>query len=145
MKMETEINLLPIISVSLILVLVLMIISPHLNQSKVNVELPKAESAGTDNEAKVTITLTKDKQLLMDEKRTSFNDLRLILSKRLLIDPYKLVVVKMDKGLEYRDLENILDILKKVNVRRLAIATAQKREDKGILFKKSSSNKEEEL
>lgn len=128
MNLKTEIDLMPAINVALIVVLILLLISPFLGESRIKVDLPRASTSEMGQEQKITITLSRDGKVSVDEKLISLEKLKPVLSQRFKIDPDNLLVIKADKNISYGDVETVLEIAKECGVGRIAIATEQKTE-----------------
>ena len=128
MELKTEIDLMPAISLALIVLLILLLISPFLGQSRIKVDLPRASTSEIGEEQKITITLSRDGQISVDEKLISLEKLKPVLSQRFKIDPYNLMVIKADKNISYGEVETVLEIAKESGAGRIAIATVQKTE-----------------
>jgi len=128
MNQKTEIDLMPTINLALIVLLILMLISPFIGESRIKVELPRASTSETGEEQKITIALAGDGRISMDEKLISLEKLKPVLSQRLKIEPYNLVVIKADKSIPYGEVEVVLEIAKESGAGRIAIATVQKTE-----------------
>jgi len=125
-RLQTGINIVPIISVALIVVLILLIISPFLGESRIKVDLPQATTSKSKEEQKVTITLSKDKRIAVDEKEVTLDDLEGVLKERLGLNVSRFVVIKADRGGLYGEVEKVLDVVKECQPRRIAIATEEK-------------------
>jgi len=128
MNLKTEIDLMPAISLALIVLLILLLISPFLGESRIKVDLPRASTSEMGEEQKITITLSRDGLISVDEKLISLEKLKPILSQRFKIDPYNLMVIKADKNISYGEVETVLEIAKESGAGRIAIATVQKME-----------------
>ncbi len=128
MNLKTEIDLMPAISLALIVLLILLLISPFLGQSRIKVDLPRASTSEMGEEQKITITLSRDGRISVDEKLISLEKLKPVLSQRFKIDPYNLMVIKADKNISYGEVETVLEIAKESGAGRIAIATVQKME-----------------
>ena len=127
-ELKTEIDLMPAISLALIVLLILLLISPFLGQSRIKVDLPRASTSEMGEEQKITITLSRDGRISVDEKLISLEKLKPFLSQRFKIDPYNLMVIKADKNISYGQVETVLEIAKESGAGRIAIATVQKTE-----------------
>jgi len=127
MKLKTEIDLMPAISLALIVLLILLLISPFLGQSRIKVDLPRASTSEMGEEQKITITLSRDGRISVDEKLIPLEKLKPVLSQRFKIDPYNLMVIKADKNISYGQVETVLEIAKESGAGRIAIATVQKK------------------
>ncbi|MBA7510416.1 Tol-Pal system protein TolR [subsurface metagenome] len=128
MNLKTEIDLMPAISLALIVLLILLLISPFLGESRIKVDLPRASTSEMGEEQKITITLSRDGRISVDEKLISLEELKPFLSQRFKIDPYNLMVIKADKNISYGQVETVLEIAKESGAGRIAIATVQKTE-----------------
>ncbi|MBA7474321.1 Tol-Pal system protein TolR [subsurface metagenome] len=128
MELKTEIDLMPAISLALIVLLILLLISPFLGESRIKVDLPRASTSEMGEEQKITITLSRDGRISVDEKLISLEKLKPVLSQRFKIDPYNLMVIKADKNISYGEVETVLEIAKESGAGRIAIATVQKME-----------------
>lgn len=128
MNLKTEIDLMPAISLALIVLLILLLISPFLGESRIKVDLPRASTSEMGEEQKITITLSRDGLISVDEKLISLEKLKPVLSQRFKIDPYNLMVIKADKNISYGEVETVLEIAKESGAGRIAIATVQKME-----------------
>lgn len=125
-ELQTGINIVPIISVALIVVLILLIISPFLGESRIKVDLPQATTSKSKEEQKVTITFSKDNRIAVDEKEVSLKDLEGVLKERLGLNVNRFVVIKADKNGLYGEVEKVLDVVKECRPQRIAVATEQK-------------------
>lgn len=128
MELKTEIDLMPAISLALIVLLILLLISPFLGESRIKVDLPRASTSEMGEEQKITITLSRDGRISVDEKLISLEKLKPVLSQRFRIDPYNLMVIKADKNISYGEVETVMEIAKESGAGRIAIATVQKME-----------------
>ena len=125
-KLHTQINVVPIISVALIVVLILLVISPFLGESKLKVNLPSAFTSREQEAQKVTLTLAKDGRIAIDEKEVTYEELQGVLEWRLKLNVNRFVVIKADRESRYGEIERILDVVKECHPQRIAIATEQK-------------------
>ena len=126
MNLKTEIDLMPTINVALIVVLILLLISPFLGESRIKVDLPRASTSEMGQEQKVTITISRDGRVSVDEKLISLEKLKFVLSQRYKMDPGNLLVIKADRDISYSEVETVLEIARECGVARIAIATVQK-------------------
>lgn len=127
LTLKTQINIIPVIDVSFVVVLILMIIAPFLNVSKVKMDLPKAQTSESKEEQQISVILNSDQELSVDEKRISWENLPKFLSQRLQIDPNSIVLIKVDRGLQYTKMEHLLDVVKESGANRIALATENKK------------------
>ncbi|MCP4548327.1 MAG: biopolymer transporter ExbD [bacterium] len=124
-RIQTKTDVVPIINVSLVVVLTLMVISPFLNKSEMEVVLPEATTAETEDQDKVEIIFTLDGQLAVQEEEVSFDELRLVLEDQFSGHPSRIAVLKADQGIPYGDVELVIAQIQKAGAPRIAIATEQ--------------------
>lgn len=126
-----KINLTPIIDVALVLVIILLITAPMLSVADIEVNLPQAQTRGAEDEARVSITLSKDGELAINEDIIDYDMigpvLRSVLEKA--DNENMLVVLRADQEIPYEFIRSILGKARAAGAKRLAIATNQS--DKG--------------
>ena len=118
-----EINMIPLIDVSLILLIIFMVITPFLVQSQIQVSLPKASTGvkGGDEEVlKVQIAANGD--MAVDGKKIGFQRLEKELILRFAKSYKKTVMVEADKSVAVEKVVAVLDIAKKLGAGKIGIA-----------------------
>ncbi|MFQ5691995.1 MAG: ExbD/TolR family protein [Nitrospinota bacterium] len=124
-------NLLPLIDVVLLLLIFFMISSTFVVQPGIRVDLPKAASAERREPKTVTLIITREETLYLNEERVSLTELW-----GKLLDLFRnrndsLLVIKADRSVPHGRVVEVMDTAKQAGVRRLAIATrAKKRESR---------------
>lgn len=126
-----KINVTPIIDVALVLVIILLITAPMLSVADIEVNLPQAQTRGAEDEARVSITLSKGGELAINEGLIRPERLCSTLQSILLEadDDNMLVVLRADRDVPYEMIRSILSEARNAGAKRLAIATNQS--DKG--------------
>jgi biopolymer transport protein ExbD len=126
-ELITKVNVTPIIDVALVLVIILIVTAPLLSAADLPVDLPEARTREAENQANVSVTLGRDGELAVDDRRVTYDELGLALSARLADQGEDvLVVVRADSNAPYADVRAVLDRARAAGARRLAIATRQK-------------------
>jgi len=118
-----DINMIPLIDVSLILLIIFMVITPFLVQSQIQVNLPKASSGtkgGEDNVLKVQ--LAADGMVTVEGKPVKFHNLEKELILRLSKSFTKTVLVEADRTVEIERVVFVLDAAKKLGAGKVGIA-----------------------
>ena len=127
LPLTAKINVTPIIDVALVLVIILLITAPMLAVADIDVNLPEAQTRGAEDEATVSITLSKAGELAVNEdiiNPAMFTAvLHSILSKSQ--NENVLVVLRADKGIPYQLIRQILSEARAAGAKRLALATLQ--------------------
>jgi biopolymer transport protein ExbD len=119
----TNINLTPLVDVSLVLVIIFMAIAPFALQSGIKVLESKAKAAvgkvsASDN---VAIHLTKDRKLTVNGKETAFEGLKGAVEEALVKSKDRMVILTADDENKVGDVVYILDTAKDGGAVKLAI------------------------
>jgi len=125
-----KINVVPLIDVCLVLVIILLVTAPMMVQSDLPVDLPQARTREAEDERNVSITLSANGDLAVDDERVSRETLGPTLHLRLAEkgNDDVLVVVRADSNAPYVAVREILDQARAAGAQRVAIATRQKTE-----------------
>jgi biopolymer transport protein ExbD len=116
-------NLLPLVDVILLLLIFFMISSTFVVQPGIRVNLPKASLAERKEIEDVTLILTEDKVLYLNNKKVAFSNLWGRLVDAFRRRPNFMLVIKADKEVPHGHVVEVMDIAKQAGVNRLAIAT----------------------
>ena len=124
----TKINVTPIIDVALVLVIILLVTAPMLSVSNLPVDLPQAHTREAEDQRNLSVTLSTDGRLAVDNHDVSMDKLAAAIAARLAEPGNKdlLVVVRADSGAPYATVRQLLDAARIAGAKRLAIATRQK-------------------
>ncbi|OIO11231.1 MAG: hypothetical protein AUJ52_02290 [Elusimicrobia bacterium CG1_02_63_36] len=127
-KPIAEMNLIPLIDVSLILVIIFMILTPVLVQHQLTVRLPKA-TQGDPGDANAAISVQIDKRggVTVDGRPVKPEQLENELMLRAGRSKNKTVLVQADKQVPVEKVVFVLDIAKKLKVGSLGIGVLQER------------------
>ncbi len=118
----SEINVTPFVDVMLVLLVIFMVTAPMM-QSGITVNLPQAETDTAPAEEGLTLTITKDRYIHVEESVININ-----LLERRLIEYFggrekKTVYIKADEELPFGFIVDILDAAKKAGVENTAFIT----------------------
>jgi biopolymer transport protein ExbD len=118
-----EINMIPLIDVSLILLIIFMVITPFLVQSQIQVSLPKAATGtkGADEEV-LKVQIGADGEIAVDGKKVKFQRLEKELMLRLSKSYKKTVLLEADKSVSVEKVVAVLDAAKKLGAGKIGIA-----------------------
>lgn len=122
-KIIAEINMIPLIDISLILLIIFMVITPFLVQSQIQVNLPKASTGtkGGDEEV-LKVQLAADGTMTVDGKRVKYSRLKDELLLRFSKSYKKTVLVEADKTVPVERVVTVFDIAKKLGAGKIGIA-----------------------
>jgi biopolymer transport protein ExbD len=127
-RFESKTNVVPMINVSLVVVLTLMIISPFLDETPHEVDLPEAAASQMDDTEKTEIIYTIEGEIFIGEEQYALADLRALLTPVFEDNPDAVAVVKADKNLLYGEVEALLAEVEAAKAPRISIATGKKGE-----------------
>ncbi len=124
--LQPKTDVVPIINVALVVVLTLMVISPFLNNSDLEVDLPEATTSETEDQDKVEIIFTREGELAVQEEPVDLASLQPILESYFDGHPSRIAVLKADEGIAYGDVERVIATIQRSGAPRIALATEQK-------------------
>ena len=122
-RVIADINMIPLIDISLILLIIFMVITPFLVQSQIQVNLPKASTGikgGDENVLKVQ--LAADGSMTVDGRPVKFQRLEKELLLRFAKSYKKTVLVEADKTVPVERVVAVFDAAKKLGAGKIGIA-----------------------
>ena len=129
-KVNSNINVTPMVDVMLVLLIIFMVITPMLN-NKVNVELPKADAAkvmeNANKEDAVIVAVTNNGDTYLGGDKVSIDDLGTKISAKLENKTDKEVYLRADIRANYGKVMDAVDGIRAAGVSQLGLLT-EKRE-----------------
>jgi biopolymer transport protein ExbD len=121
-KVIAEMNLVPLIDVSLILVIIFMVLTPILVHSQLTVKLPKASSgAPASADSAVTVQISRSGAVTVEGVSVRWEKLERELTLRASKSSGKTVLVQADRLTPVEKVVQVLDIAKRLGVGKLGI------------------------
>ena len=134
-KVNSNINVTPMVDVMLVLLIIFMVITPMLN-NKVNVELPKANAAiimdNANKEDAVIVAVTRDGRTFLGGDQISTDDLGPKISAKLENKTDKEVFLRADYRANYGKVMDAVDGIRSAGVSELGLITEQKDQDTAV-------------
>jgi biopolymer transport protein ExbD/biopolymer transport protein TolR len=128
-KLNSNINVTPMVDVMLVLLIIFMVITPMLN-NKVNVDLPPADAAvvmeDANKEDAVLVAITRDGSVFLGADRTNIDDLGPKISAKLENKVNKEVYVRADERARYSKVMDAIDGIRSAGVSQLGLLTERK-------------------
>lgn len=122
-----EINMVPFIDITLILLIIFMVMSPMLVQMQMTVDLPKSKAINTQAEDDVIrIEVTRDGTITVMNKKLTLNNLERELILRLGKANKKTILVQADKDVPIQQVVDVFDVAKKLGAAKLGIGVLSK-------------------
>ena len=125
-KVNSNINVTPMVDVMLVLLIIFMVITPMLN-NKVNVDLPKAAAAvvmeDANKEDAVVVAVTRDGKTFLGQDRVNLDDLGTKISAKLENKTEKQVFLRADSRANYGKVMDTIDGIRTAGVSQLGMLT----------------------
>lgn len=119
-RMMNQINVVPYIDVTLVLLVIFMVTAPMTNPGVV--ELPGAgQSLNQPKLPPVIVTVKKDGKAEMDGKAMQRDELLTVIKTQLEKTPERSVVIAADKNVKYEDVIGVMDMLKTNKVDKVGL------------------------
>ncbi len=132
-KVNSNINVTPMVDVMLVLLIIFMVITPMLN-NKVNVDLPKADAAvvmeDANKEDAITVAVTRDGRTFLGGDQVTLDDLGPKIAAKLENKTTKEVFMRADQRANYGKVMDAVDGIRSAGVSQLGLLT-EKRDDTG--------------
>lgn len=128
-RLIAEMNLIPLIDVSLILVIIFMVLTPILVQHQLTVKLPKATSGEPSAaESAVTVQISKSGAVTIDGVAVHWEMLEKELVLRLPKSAGKTLLVQADRSVPVEKVVAVLDAAKRLGVGKLGVGVTPEAE-----------------
>lgn len=122
-----EINMVPFIDITLILLIIFMVMTPFIVQSQLNVDLPSASAVNTVTESNVIrVEIAKNGQVEVQDRAVSLDNLEHELTLRLGRSREKTILVQADRDVPIQKVVTVFDIAKKLGAAKLGIGVTNK-------------------
>ena len=128
-KVNSNINVTPMVDVMLVLLIIFMVITPMLN-NKVNVDLPKADAAqvmeDANKEDAVIVAVTRDGRTFLGGDQVTIDDLGSKISAKLENKTSKEVFMRADTRANYGKVMDAVDGIRSAGVSQLGLLTERR-------------------
>lgn len=122
-----EINMVPFIDITLILLIIFMVMSPMLVQMQMNVDLPKSNAINTTAEDDVIrIEVQKNGVIRIENRTYTLKNLERELVLRMGKANKKTILVEADKNVPIQTVVDVFDVAKKLGAAKLGIGVLSK-------------------
>jgi biopolymer transport protein TolR len=131
-KVNSNINVTPMVDVMLVLLIIFMVITPMLN-NKVNVDLPTATAAvvmeNANKEDAITVAVTRDGKAYLGGDQVSLDQLAAKITDKLTNKTDKEVYLRADIRANYGKVMDTVDQIRAAGVSNLGLLTEKKELD----------------
>ena len=117
-----EINMIPLIDVSLVLLIIFMVMTPFLVQQQVHVNIPKSVAGDEAPERPIVVQIQSQGEISLNGSPVSLSTLESQLKP--LVGPKhdRPVMIQADKNVALQHVVSVMDIAKKLKVAKLGIS-----------------------
>lgn len=123
-----EINMVPFIDITLILLIIFMVMTPFIVQSQINVDLPSSSAVNTITEDNVIrVEISKEGKIMVMDKQIPFSGLQEELTLLLGRAHEKTILVQADKEVPIQEVVRVFDEAKKLGAAKLGIGVTERR------------------
>lgn len=119
----SEINVTPFVDVMLVLLVIFMVTAPLLQQG-IDVNLPEAKGKDLPTEERITLVISKNKNIYMNENLVSMQQMRHKLKAISKLNPN--VFLKADKDVPYGFVVEVMGDIKDAGIEKLGMITEPK-------------------
>ena len=124
-----DINMVPFIDITLILLIIFMVMSPLLVQMQLTVDLPKSNAINTQAEDDVIrVEVQKNGSITVQNKSLTLKTLERELILRMGKANKKTILVEADKEVPIQEVVTVFDVAKKLGAAKLGIGVLSKSE-----------------
>jgi biopolymer transport protein ExbD/biopolymer transport protein TolR len=128
-KVNSNINVTPMVDVMLVLLIIFMVITPML-QNKVNIDLAKTDNpipmADADKEDAIVVAVTRSGDFYLGQTKVAPNELGSKVRDMLSEKPGKEIFVRADARARYLDVENAIDDVRTAGVDTVGLLTEKR-------------------
>jgi biopolymer transport protein TolR len=128
-KINSNINVTPMVDVMLVLLIIFMVITPMLN-NKVNVNLPTADAAtvmeNANKEDAVVVAVTRDGRTFLGADQVTLDDLGTKVAAKLENKTDKEVYMRADERASYGKVMDAIDGVRSAGVSQLGLLTEKR-------------------
>ncbi|MGA2674603.1 MAG: biopolymer transporter ExbD [Terracidiphilus sp.] len=132
-KVNSNINVTPMVDVMLVLLIIFMVITPML-QNKVAVDMAKVDNPvampDADKEDAIVVAITRDGGVFLGQNKVAPSELGGLVRDKLADKPGKTIYVRADARAQFRAVEDAIDAVRSAGVDDVGLLT-QKREAGG--------------
>ena len=130
-RLMAEINMIPLIDVSLVLLIIFMVLTPVLFRAQIPLQLPKATTVEPSPSSQDVVEVQVDKRgnVFINGSTVAHDQLE-VAFKRLVQSPTtQMVLVDADRDVPFQHVVSVMDAAKKAGVQHLAVAAQREQKN----------------
>ena len=122
----SQINVTPLVDVTLVLLIIFMVTTPMIMKPSINVNLPKAASSDQSSPGELAVTISKDGKIFANGQPVTEAGLREAAAKLVAEKPESQAMISGDKDTPYGTVVNVVDVIKTAGIKKFAINIEKK-------------------
>jgi len=122
MRVNADLNLINLIDVIFAILVVFMITAPLMSQG-VKVELPKAQAASLEEKKAIEVTITKEREILINETASDMHDFEKDFRAIFTGDPETAIIVNSDQSVPYGFVMELVAAVQRQGGKRMGFLT----------------------
>jgi biopolymer transport protein ExbD len=124
LRKKVQIDITPLVDIVFLLLIFFMVTSTFLELPGIKLVLPSAKSSAPQTAKELTITVSAENKLFLNDKAIEWNQLESRLKTILKINPAsKTLVIKADRSVPHGKVVNIMDIARISGIQKLVVTT----------------------
>ena len=128
-KVNSNINVTPMVDVMLVLLIIFMVITPML-QNKVQIDMAKVDNAvampDADKDDAIVVAVTRDGGVYLGQNRVDPGELGSLVRDKLADKTDKTIYIRADARAQYRTVEDAIDDVRTAGVEEVGMLTQKK-------------------
>ena len=128
-KVNSNINVTPMVDVMLVLLIIFMVITPMLT-NKVQIDMVKVQNAvpmpDANKDDAIVVAITRDGGIFLGQDKVALSELGQKVADRLSSTPGKTIYVRADQRAQYRQVEDAIDAVRTAGVDEIGMLTERK-------------------
>lgn len=128
-KVNSNINVTPMVDVMLVLLIIFMVITPML-QNKVQIDMAKVDNATSmpdaDKDDAIVVAVTRDGSVFLGQNKVDPSQLGSLVQDKLADKTDKTIFVRADARAQYRAVEDAIDDVRTAGVEEIGLLTQKK-------------------
>ena len=121
-RLLSEINITPLVDVTLVLLIIFMVTTPML-QRGTDVQLPTAQASQMKEEERITLTVTRDSRILVNNEEVPRKDLETRLKSMIGSGKERVLYLRGDARVPYGFVIDVMDAIKSSGIETVGMIT----------------------
>ena len=117
----TDINVTPLVDITLVLLIIFMATAPIINRKALNVDVPQTAQGEVRASKTLPLFLTRDRTIVLDGASLDVHQLETALRRRVAENPFQHVSISADRGIPYEEVVALLDVVRSAGVKRAGL------------------------